>query len=37
MDEASGSGWLELNGNDEVKGLIDFHMGDRSTFQAKKV
>ena len=37
MDEASGSGWLELNNNDEVKGLIDFHMGDRSTFQARKV
>ncbi len=37
MDEASGSGWLELNGDNEVEGLIGFHMGDRSTFQAKKV
>jgi hypothetical protein len=37
MDEASGSGWLELNGDNEVEGLIGFHMGDRSTFQAKRV
>lgn len=37
MDEASGSGWLELNGDDEVEGLIGFHMGDRSAFQAKRV
>ncbi|NJL51016.1 MAG: hypothetical protein HC930_00325 [Hydrococcus sp. SU_1_0] len=36
MDEANGSGWLELNGDDEVEGLIGFHMGDRSTFQAKR-
>ncbi len=36
MDEASGSGWLELNGDDEVEGLIGFHLGDRSTFQAKR-
>jgi hypothetical protein len=26
-----------LNGDDEVEGLIGFHMGDRSTFQAKRV
>ena len=37
MDEASGSGWLELNDDDEVEGLIGFYMGDRSTFQAKRV
>jgi hypothetical protein len=36
MDEASGSGWMELAGKNEVSGLIDFHMGDRSTFKAKK-
>ena len=36
MDEASGSGWIELNGDDEVEGLIGFHMGDRSTFQARR-
>jgi hypothetical protein len=27
MDEANGSGWLELNGDGEVEGLIGFHMG----------
>ena len=37
MDEASGSGWIEFNGDDEVEGLINFHLGDRSTFQAKRV
>ena len=36
MDEASGSGWMELNGDDEVEGLINFHLGDSSTFQAKR-
>ncbi len=36
MDEASGSGWIELNGDDEVEGLINLHLGDRSTFQAKR-
>ncbi len=30
-------GWMELNGDDEVEGLINFHLGDRSTFQAKRV
>jgi len=36
MDEASGSGWLGLSGDDEVEGMFDFHYGDRSTFKAKK-
>lgn len=36
MDAALGSGWLELNSNDEVTGLIKLHLGDRSTFQAKR-
>ena len=36
MDEALGSGWLELNGEKEVQGLIKLHLGDRSTFQAKR-
>jgi hypothetical protein len=36
MDEASGSGWLQLSGKDEVEGLIKFHGGDRSTFKARK-
>jgi hypothetical protein len=36
MDEASGSGWLQLSSKDEVEGLIKFHGGDRSTFKARK-
>jgi hypothetical protein len=36
MDEASGSGWLQLIGKDEVEGVIKFHGGDRSTFKAHK-
>ena len=36
MDEASGSGWLELSSGDEVEGMFDFHYGDRSTFKARK-
>jgi hypothetical protein len=36
MDEASGSGWLQLRSKDEVEGLIKFHGGDRSTFKARK-
>jgi hypothetical protein len=30
MDEASGSGWLQLSSKDEVKGLIKMHGGDRA-------
>ena len=37
MDEALGSGWVELNGDEEITGLIKLHLGDRSTFQAKRV
>ncbi|MDY6901812.1 MAG: hypothetical protein SWZ49_27605 [Cyanobacteriota bacterium] len=36
MDEALGSGWIELNGDEEITGLIKLHLGDRSTFQAKR-
>jgi hypothetical protein len=36
MDEANGSGWLQLSSKDEVEGLIKFHGGDRSTFKARK-
>jgi hypothetical protein len=36
MDEASGSGWLQLSSKDQVEGLIKFHGGDRSTFKARK-
>lgn len=37
MNEASGSGWFELNDNNEIKGLIDFYVRVISNFQAKKV
>jgi hypothetical protein len=36
MDEASGSGWLQLSSKDEVEGLFKMHGGDRSTFKARK-
>jgi hypothetical protein len=36
MDEASGSGWLQLSSKDEVEGLIKMHGGDRSIFKARK-
>jgi hypothetical protein len=36
MDIASGSGWLQLSGKDQVEGLIKFHGGDQSTFKARK-
>jgi hypothetical protein len=36
MDEASGSGWLQLSSKDEMEGLIKFHGGDKSTFKARR-
>jgi hypothetical protein len=36
MDEASGSGWLQLSSKDEVEGLIKFHGGDKSNFKARR-
>ncbi|MEC4813634.1 MAG: hypothetical protein SAK29_10250 [Scytonema sp. PMC 1069.18] len=36
MDEASGSGWVCLNGEDELEGTIAFHMGDHSEFKARR-
>jgi hypothetical protein len=36
MDEASGSGWLQLSSKDEVEGLIKFHGGDKSTFKTRR-
>jgi hypothetical protein len=36
MDEASGSGWIQLISEGEIEGLINFHHGDKSLFQAKK-
>jgi hypothetical protein len=37
MDEASGSGWLQLSSKDQADGLIKMHRGDRSTFKARRV
>jgi hypothetical protein len=37
IDEANGSGWLQLSSKGEVEGLIKFHGGDRSTFKARRV
>lgn len=37
MDPASGSGWMQLTRESEVEGLIKIHLGDRSTFKARKV
>lgn len=37
IDQASGSGWIELNGNNLAEGMIVLHLGDRSTFKAKKL
>ena len=36
MDEACGSGWLELESPDQIQGTIAFHYGDRSTFEAHR-
>ncbi|MFO8231912.1 MAG: DUF6429 family protein [Longimonas sp.] len=36
MDPVSGSGWMKLNGENEVEGLINTHKGDRSSFKAKR-
>ena len=36
MDEASGSGWMQLVSEDEVEGFIKLHWGDSSIFKAKK-
>ena len=36
LDEMSGSGWMRLTGPDEAVGLIKLHLGDRSTFRARR-
>jgi len=36
MDEANGSGWLQLVSPNEVEGLINLHQGDTSSFKAKR-
>jgi hypothetical protein len=35
MDPAQGRGWAVING-DKINGLIAFHQGDESKFEAKK-
>ena len=37
MDEAFGSGWLQLKGEQTIEGRIKFHEGDSSLFSAKQV
>lgn len=36
-DQAFGSGWLKLHGQDKVKGKIKFHLEDSSEFVAVRV
>ena len=36
-DPAAGSGWLKIRDPDTIEGMIKFHMGDRSTFLARRV
>ncbi|MEM7715910.1 MAG: hypothetical protein AAF349_20435 [Cyanobacteria bacterium P01_A01_bin.68] len=36
MDEASGSGWIQLISDSEAEGFIKLHLGDSSTFKAKR-
>lgn len=37
MDEASGRGWFELVGDDELYGKFYFHQGDESWVKAKRM
>jgi len=36
MDTVSGDGWAELDHDDTINGEINFHLGDESTFKARK-
>jgi len=36
MDPVSGSGWIELQGKDQIKGKFKIHLGDSSSFWAKQ-
>ena len=36
MDPTSGMEWLRMTDEDEIEGLIHFHMGDRSEFKARR-
>jgi len=35
-DEISGEGWAELTEPDKIKGKIEFHNGDETTFNARR-
>ena len=36
MDPVNGMGWMRLKDQDEVEGLINFHLGDLSMLKAKR-
>jgi len=36
MDPVFGDGWAELDDDGTINGEISFHLGDESTFQARK-
>ena len=36
MDEVNGSGWIQLINEDKIEGMINFHHGDQSLFQARR-
>ena len=36
MDPVSGDGWAELDDDGTISGEITFHLGDESTFKARK-
>ncbi|OGP02019.1 MAG: hypothetical protein A2Z91_06415 [Deltaproteobacteria bacterium GWA2_38_16] len=36
-DDVSGSGWMKLKGKNNAEGEIKFHLGDGSTFQARRI
>jgi len=36
MDPVSGDGWVELHDDGTINGEISFHLGDESTFKARK-
>ena len=36
LDEVSGSGWMRLTGVNEAVGVIKIHLGNHSTFRARR-
>ncbi len=36
MEPMTGSGWMKLQGKNEVVGLIKLHLGERSDFRARR-